>query len=163
EEEALGRWRELRFLELERLQAKAWRETLSNIDLERTYKTYQAFFPVGKPRSLPDVKRIVDVHLDAINQEHVLIFGLSLLGAASEFQKDVLDRWRKAGKPPISSFAPYFRHIVSVDLFFNLAIAADLIGRGRPSHKIDVAYLYYLPFCMVFTSRDRLHEAIVPL
>src|SRR5208337_989532 len=33
----------------------------------------------------------------------------------------------------------------------------------RPSNKIDLAYLYYLPFCMAFTSRDRLHERIAPL
>ncbi len=163
EEEALARWREMQFLELERLQAKAWRESLSNIDLEGTYRTYQAFFPIGKPKSLSDVRRIVNVHLDATDQEQVLIFGLSVLGAAPTFQAQILNRWRKIGKPPITSFAPYFRHVISVDLFFNLAIAADLIGRGRPSHKIDVAYLYYLPFCKVFTSNDRLHADIVPI
>jgi hypothetical protein len=50
-----------------------------------------------------------------------------------------------------------------VDLFFNLAIAADLISRERPSNKIDLAYVYYLPFCQVFTSSDKLHERVVPL
>lgn len=63
---------------------------------------------------------------------------------------------------PLREFAPYFAHVFSVDLFFYLAIAADLIGRGRPSHKIDLAYLYYLPFCMVFTSNDKLHADVVP-
>jgi hypothetical protein len=38
-----------------------------------------------------------------------------------------------------------------------------LIGRERPSNKIDISYLYYLPFCKVFTSRDRLHERTAPL
>ncbi len=33
----------------------------------------------------------------------------------------------------------------------------------KPSHQIDLAYLYYLPFCTVFTSKDRFHEQIVPL
>ena len=163
EEEALTRWRGMRFLELERLYAKAWREALSSIDFEKTYKAFQAFFPIGKPKSLVDVKRVVDVHLDAINQEEVLTFGLSLLGITPRFQTKILDRWRSAGKPAIESFAPYFRHVISVDLFFNLAISADLIGRGRPSHKIDIAYLYYLPFCMVFTSNDNLHADIAPL
>jgi hypothetical protein len=27
---------------------------------------------------------------------------------------------------------------------------------------VDLAYLYYLPFCMVFVSNDRLHERCVP-
>jgi hypothetical protein len=48
-------------------------------------------------------------------------------------------------------------------LFFYLAIAADLISRARPSNKVDLAYLYYLPFCKVFTSNDSLHERMVPL
>jgi hypothetical protein len=43
-------------------------------------------------------------------------------------------------------------------MFFNLAIGADLISRNRPSNKIDIAYLYYLPFCMIFASNDNLHE-----
>ena len=28
---------------------------------------------------------------------------------------------------------------------------------------MDIAYLYYLPFCMVFVSSDKLHERVVPL
>jgi hypothetical protein len=48
-------------------------------------------------------------------------------------------------------------------LFFYLGIAADLIYRVRPSNNVDLAYLYYLPFCKVFTSNDSLHERMVPL
>jgi hypothetical protein len=33
----------------------------------------------------------------------------------------------------------------------------------KESHQIDLAYLYYLPFCSVFTSKDRFHAQIVPL
>ena len=58
-------------------------------------------------------------------------------------------------------------HMFSVDFFFHLAIAADLISRVRPEgkadNKVDIAYLYYLPFCMVFVSSDNLHKRVVPL
>lgn len=50
-----------------------------------------------------------------------------------------------------------------MDLFFYFSLAADLISPNRPSNKIDIAYLYYLPFCMVFTSNDNLHKQAVPL
>ena len=33
----------------------------------------------------------------------------------------------------------------------------------KPSHQVDLAYLYYLPFCSVFTSKDTFHAQIVPL
>jgi len=37
------------------------------------------------------------------------------------------------------------------------------IGSERKSNKVDITYLYYLPFCMVFTSRDDLHVRSAPL
>jgi hypothetical protein len=37
------------------------------------------------------------------------------------------------------------------------------LPKVKPSHKIDLAYLYYLPFCSVFTSKDNFHAEIVPL
>ena len=42
-------------------------------------------------------------------------------------------------------------------------LASDLISRDRPTNKVDLAYLYYLPFCRVFTSSDKLHERTVSL
>ena len=162
EEEAFGRWQNYEFLDLERLYAKAWRKGLSIIDLEENYKFFQRFFPLGKPKKLADVKKFVDFYIDGPDQGAVLVFGLSLLGVPPESQKKTVLRWNEAGKRSIREFAPYFTHVFSVDLFFYLAIASDLIGRGRPSHKIDIAYLYYLPFCMVFTSNDKLHQNIAP-
>jgi hypothetical protein len=74
----------------------------------------------------------------------------------------ILKRWRAAGGPHLLDFAPYTAHVITADLFFNLALGSDLISRERPSNKIDIAYLYYLPFCMVFVSNDKLHERVVP-
>src|SRR5262249_30979189 len=68
-----------------------------------------------------------------------------------------------SGKPLLKDFAPYTTHVLSVDLFFFIAIAAYLISRDRPSNKIDLSYLYYIPFCMVFTSNDKLHNKISTL
>lgn len=162
EEEAFHRWQCGEFLDLERSLAKMWRRSLSNLNLEENYRIFQRFFPMGRPKTLPDVKKFVDFHIGGPDQEKVLLFGLSLLGIPERSQKLVFSRWNKSGKQTVREFAPYFAYLFSVDLFFNFAIAGDLIGRGRPSHKIDLAYLYYLPFCMIFTSNDKLHARIVP-
>jgi hypothetical protein len=162
EEEALSRWEKYDFIALERLFAKRWRKELSNIDLEKNYKLFQKFFPLGKPKIFADVKQFVDFYINGPDQETVLVFGLTLIGVSLSAQDEILARWRAQGKTPIHEFAPYFTHVYSVDLFFNFGVAADLIGRNRPSNKIDIAYLYYLPFCMVFTSNDHLHAKIVP-
>ena len=38
-----------------------------------------------------------------------------------------------------------------------------LLSKVKASHAIDLAYLYYLPFCTVFTSRDNFHVQVAPL
>ncbi len=44
-----------------------------------------------------------------------------------------------------------------------LFMPTQLLRDVKESHQIDLAYLYYLPFCSVFTSKDRFHRQIVPL
>lgn len=164
EEEALIRWRDHKFIELERSYAKQWREALRNVSFEEMYSHHQAYFSGHpKPKTLQEVKVMVDKVIDNPDQEQVLRIGLAFIGITLKFQEEIIALWRAEGSLPIRSFAPYFTHVLSVDLLFMLGIGNDLISRGRPSHKIDVAYLYYLPFCMVFTSNDKLHKALVPL
>lgn len=165
EESALQRWHEGKFLDLERLTAKEWRAGLSRINLQQIYEEYKVFYErTPKPKTLAEAKTLADSIIDKPDDTGTILkMGLMMIGLSEEGQGEVLERWSLAGKPPIKSFAPYFRHVFGVDLFFNLAVAADLIGRERPSHKVDLAYVYYLPFCMVFTSNDNLHKRIVPL
>jgi len=167
EEEALCRWKQGEFLDLERQLAKAWRRALTNIDYAQICKLFERFFVEGKPKSLVEAKRLADTHIDAKMPEFIFRFGMSLLGTPEETHKNALRRWLDFGKPPIRQFAPYFSYVLSVDLFFCISVAADLISRVRPAgkvdNKVDIAYLYYLPFCSVFTSRDNLHQRVVPL
>lgn len=165
EQEAFNRWQRKQFLELERMTAKKWRRALSNVDFNASYIAFQRFFGVGnKPRTLQEAKVLADCIINGPSQRETLIFGLQLLGFSPEFQAQIVGRWENARGPRIQEFAPYFYYVFSVDMFFYLAIAADLIRRAQPSHtRIDIAYLYYLPFCMVFTSKDKLHADTVPL
>jgi hypothetical protein len=163
EEEALERWYRGEFLDVERQIAKQWRRGLSAVNYDELYSFFQKWFHIGKPKTEAEVKRLAEAYIDGSPTAASLIFGMTMLGVMEEAQKIVMKRWVEAGKPPISVFAPYFRHIYLVDLFFNLAIGADIISRERPSNKIDLAYLYYLPFCQIFTSRDKLHRRTVPL
>src|SRR5712692_675281 len=164
EDEAFHRWQRHEFLDVERLAAKRWRRDLANISHDKAYTTLQKWFAEGaKPKTLSEVKSFADSKIDSSEREPCLRLGMSILGVAPSRQELVVTRWQSVGKPPISEFAPYFRYLFSVELFFYLGIAADLISRVRPSNKVDLAYLYYLPFCKVFTSNDSLHERMVPV
>ena len=47
---------------------------------------------------------------------------------------------------------------MTVELFFQIALGAGRIGGERPSNRTDIAYLFYLPFAMMFVSSDKLHR-----
>ena len=167
EEEAIRRWYNHDFLDVERQIAKRWRRDLCNPDYTQQYQFFQKWFVIGKPKTLAEAKRLAEAYIDGSPQEASLSFGMTLSGIPAGTQQQVVGLWQQAERPPLREFAPYFHHVYCVDLFYNLAVAADLISRVRPKGKadnrVDIAYLYYLPFCMVFTSSDNLHERTVPL
>jgi hypothetical protein len=164
EEEAFHRWQARDFLGIERNIAKAWRRALSVADYEQRYQFFRETFLGGRSlKDLQEVKARADECIDRVDQEGAFSFGMTLFSIVPEARLQIIQRWRSAGKPKISEFAPYFRFLYSVELFFYLALASDLISRNRPTNKVDLAYLYYLPFCKVFTSGDKLHERTVSL
>src|SRR2546423_1325806 len=57
------------------------------------------------------------------------------LGVPTPLRSPIEARWRDHGEPALSVYAPYVAHVMTVDLFFYLAIGSELIGRERPSNK----------------------------
>jgi hypothetical protein len=53
--------------------------------------------------------------------------------------------------------------MLSINIFFSLVLPTQLLSKVKASHQIDLAYLYYLPFCAVFSSRDNFHVQVAPL
>jgi hypothetical protein len=163
EEEAFSRWQDHQFIDLERLTAKQWRTSLSKLNLRAYAKMFSKLIEGNKPRNMKQAKALAEYFLDLPDQKAVFEIGLYLVGADAAFQAKVLSRWIDAGSPSIRIFAPYFSHVFLVDLCFFIGIESGLISAERPSHKIDLSYLYYLPFCEVFCSEDRLHSLLLPL
>lgn len=163
EVEAFHRWQEHQFLEIERTIAKTWREGLKSMTQIESHEIFQQFLNLfGTPKSLSELKTLVDRIIDELDRKGILILGLSLIGVSPEGQEEILRRWENAGSKPIKEFAPYFTYVLSVDLFFYLGINANLFSSFRhpQTHKIDIAYLYYLPFCKIFVSSDKIHIGI---
>jgi hypothetical protein len=115
-----------------------------------------------KPKSLEDARKLADTIIDNMDPEWLLRFGLSLLGVP-EATDWVLNDWTNRRRPPLRDYVPYFVFMLTINLFFCLVMPAQLLRNVKPSHKVDLAYLYYLPFCSVFTSKDNFHAEVVPL
>jgi hypothetical protein len=163
EQEALERWTERHFLEVERNIAKNWRRALTRINFDAMVKAVMG--QLGhwrKPKSVEDAKQIADTIIDYMEPEWLIRLGLDLLGMP-EFTNYVIEDWSKRRRSPLRDYVPYFIFLLTINLFFCLVLPTQLLKNVKPSHQVDLAYLYYLPFCSVFTSKDNFHVQIVPL
>ena len=87
---------------------------------------------------------------------------LGVIRIPTIIQRVVVDRWERGGRPMVGIYAPYATHVARVDIFFYFAVARGLLG-PRAQHRLDMSYLYYLPFCRVFASNDKLHKQVTQL
>jgi hypothetical protein len=165
EEEAFDRWQKGEFLEVERKFAKVWRSALYSLDLMTVAAAIKALgLGAEACKSLDIAKelavsftRLTDFGADRIK------LALMVIGAPGELEARILQGFAQAGWPALAEAAPYAAHVVAVEIFFQIAVAANLISPERVSNRTDIAYLYYLPFCHAFISSDHLHRRCVPL
>jgi len=164
EAEAFQRWQCGEFDEVEREFAHNWRKSLDLLNFESTAENFRKFGISGKTcKSLPEVKVIADMlanHTGEVAEKMKLAILFCYIPA--EYHEKILTRWSLSLCPRLSTYAPYTAHVLTAELFFYAAFAAERIQQ-KPSTRMDIAYLYYLPFCTVFVSSDRLHERCVPL
>lgn len=162
---AFQRWQRGLFYEVERNHASEWRRRVESTDLG---------IVEARMKQLGVNAKTCKTEADAVRFADQMVMGLSktaerfssaleLLGIREDARSHIKNRWKKSQRPPLRIFAPYAAHVLRVELFFHIAIGASLIASTRASHKVDMAYLFYLPFCHVFTSADRLHRQCAPL
>lgn len=163
EQAALLRWMNHDFLDVEQAAAKGWRAELAEHEPDRLIGVLKNILPTdAKISDLEDLKAFIDSFCSSSEPEMIAL-ALGVLGVPDEYKRFALERWEEARRPPFDQFAPYTTHVFKVDLLFYLGIHRGFISGERASNKADMAYLYYLPFAMVFVSGDRLHRRTVPL
>lgn len=165
EMKAYSRWQAGKFLEVERGFARHWRAQLAAADLTQSAALAREALAIrSEPRSLPEAMEIARAAvLGERNRFRTIKAAYALLGLPVERWLQVLSNWKAAGGPPLAVYAPYTAHCLLVDTFFHVAVVKKLISPDRLSNRVDIAYLYYLPFSMAFVSNDNLHKRVVPL
>jgi len=163
EEKAINKWRLGRFDEAEEALAERWRESTRMIDLGQIKSKVKSFLHEGHHiSSFEEVLRVID---DSSSVPHMQV--LFLRYAIEEFDvsqpraSEAFYRWESGRWTDFRSFAPYAAFCVRVTTAFYLALASDIVTT-RPTNRIDLEYLYYLPFTMVFSSRDKFHALLAP-
>jgi hypothetical protein len=160
---ALNRWHNGEFLEIERSVAKQWRINLNGQNQDAQINKVKYILPKEiKLSNLEQLKEQIDIFCES-NDIHVLQLALEINEVPQQARQHIIERWKKEGQPALAEFAPYLTHVFKVDLLYYLGIDRGFISGTRASNKVDMAYLYYLPFCMVFVSGDKLHQRTAPL
>jgi hypothetical protein len=166
EARAFARWQEAQFSAAERETAKNWRGMLANLKFSEAIKSVNKLgFNPKTCSSLEEAKAIAARIVSNVRSEAFMGFALTIVGAPLPLWKVIIERWKQDRTPPLSEFAPYAAYVVMVELFFYIGIASGRISVSgkKITNRIDLAYLYYLPFCMVFTSSDKFHRSCAPL
>jgi hypothetical protein len=165
EEKTLRRWQNGGFEDEERAHASVYRQSAKSIDLQAFIRASKSARPKGQTlaSSLSELLKVVDIFLnDPGAQYRTLTTALEMFDQPPSSKRHVKKHWAAYGRPPIRQFLPYTYHCMRVFTLFGHGVGLGLIPQ-RPTNVIDLQYLFYLPFCMVFTSADKLHHDMVPL
>ena len=164
EAEAFERWQCGRFLEVERIAARAWRDKLGDIDLPAMAHAYKSMLrKEARPRSHDDARALAKTIVNLQGQSYkLLVLAHKLLGMPMSILPCIIKTWKEAGSLTLGQYAPFTSHCLEVDLYFYLALSNGIISDQRASNRVDISYLYYLPFATIFVSGDRLHRASAP-
>lgn len=164
EADAFSRWKHREFLEIEREIARRWRDSITGVNLEEVARQMRASGVDNTVcRTLADAKELAT--RTANRSDHpveMLRLIFLLFDVPRQAQSEIYMRWEQRGFPPLSRHAPYVCYALTAELFFRFALAARLIAGTRASHRVDMMYLLYLPFCEVFASGDKLHRLCAP-
>ena len=164
EADAFARWQRREFSEIEHQYARAWRSDAALLNMAESSAAVEALSVLEKCKDLDQARLSA---ADVVHHQRRPLEWLSLVLNALEIplglSQQTLKRWISSGKGPLGEFAPYTAYVLEVEVFFQIALASNLISSERASNRLDIAYLFYLPFCMMFVSNDRLHRRCAPL
>ena len=142
EEEAFRRWQAGEFLEVERRFATVWRNSINSVDLSAIAAGMKAMGINPKMcKSLEDAKRIADGFVQStetpVDRLNLVVFAL---GLPPQLEDAIYERWKKAGYPPFTEYAPYAAYMLTVTLFFHVALGGKLLSKAD---LMDTSYLFY--------------------
>ncbi|EQB63336.1 MAG: hypothetical protein RBG1_1C00001G0915 [candidate division Zixibacteria bacterium RBG-1] len=171
-------WSNGNFTEAEENTSKRWREALKKLNLEPFQgEVSKSFEKVPKMKTLSELKAFLDEKIsnpdpgiqweNIANVFHAFIeswaFTMNLQDQAlKDINTLIYNRWHKDQLPTLAVFASYANYLLKVSYLFSFGLHSRLLTPKR-SNAFDIEYLYYLPFCMVFSSGDNFHVEAAPL
>ena len=160
---SIMRWASGTFSESEKELSTLWRthaRSLGYSGLERSLRRHRLILP--RPSDIDAIVGVVDDLLGRLPLQDVWVewaiehfaSGRSTGGAARR-------TWQASPRAFLQDHAPYAHHCLRCLLALLVAVKHGFLGK-QPTHLIDLQYLYYLPFCHVLVSDDKVHRRLAP-
>ncbi len=164
EKKVLREWKYGHFTADEKEAAKQIRKIDLEVDLNSIKDQISqnlSYFP--KFSALKDLVVWIDeTFLPLTNQHNHIVNAASSVLGPQEIG-EVISRWEKAGHPPFCDFSPYAYYFYRCNVIYYLGLGQDFVSPSKKQKThLDIQYLYYLPFCMVFTSGDNFLRDMFP-
>ena len=164
EKKVLREWKYGRFTADEKEAAKQ----IGKIDVEVDLNSIKdrisqnlSHFP--KFSGLTDLVIWIDETFLPLTDQHNHIVSAASSVLAPQRISEVISRWEKDGRPPFCDFSPYVYYFYRCNLIYYLGLGQDFVSPSKKQKThLDIQYLYYLPFCMVFTSGDNFLRDMFP-
>lgn len=157
-----NRWANGEFSTEDELTATTWRNGIDQIDLDGLAALWKNFSlrHFSSTRNQDELASALDVFLrDSAPsvQREILNMTLDLMKASAQHRRVAHALMNIGEMRSVLEFAPYAASVLRLFLAFVCGLARGFIG-PRPTNYIDLQYLYYSPFCMVFVSNDKFHR-----
>jgi hypothetical protein len=162
---AIMRWARATFTDGEHQAAGRFRAAAQAFNIvEFAGRLNSVTFPIA--RTVEEIPRRVDETLNdptlGFQVLHWLVDKLRPLANSGalipKLRQQVAASWNRSAAPQWGAH-PYARHCARALLTL---LVGESVLSARPTNRIDVEYLLYLPFCHVFVSNDRLHRQLAP-
>lgn len=164
EREAFDRWQRGQFQEIERGHAQRWREELRTLDLRGVAQQAHNYgLDLAACKTIEQAKESAERVIANLSSANQIALAIGKFNITNPARDEIMRNWELAERLPLAEYAPYAHFVLLIEIFFEIALATGKISADRPSNINDLAYLFYLPFCMVFLSTDRLHRTCAPL
>lgn len=157
-------WANGDFTQTDEYIASRWREQSAQIDLGAITAQWTDFCRqyLTKARTISDVIEQVDEWISRPEEQAALLEMIFLFLDAPPPARVPGIRLLQAGLiPDVRSWAPYSTSVTRLGIIFCCCLTLKFIT-SRPTNVLDLQYLFYAPFGMVFVSHDRLHRDLWP-
>jgi hypothetical protein len=123
-----------------RTYANGLRTALDELDLTKVADSIRSLGATTQPaRTLREAKELAAIVVNGYTKRaERLYLALQFFDIPVETGHKILYRWEASGRPALHEFAPYAAYVLTIEIFFHVALGAQLIGSKRSSNRTDI-------------------------